>query len=132
MFPSTIGRPGNEVAMSIIRFDVRPNFRGEMVMLLSMDSAGLTLFEEKIRSLESSKQAVHFSAGNQEYTLTIGDEHAKIVRNDNSTTWFLTPEKKKEIADKLEAMEAAGQPCHQYVDQLDPDGPLVISLNEYV
>ena len=120
------------MAMSIIRFDVRPNFRGETVLLLSMDSAGLTLFEEKIRSLGSAKQAVHFSAGNQEYILTIGDEHAKIVRNDNSTTWFLTPEKKKEIADKLEAMEEAGQPCHQYVDQLDPDGPLVISLNEYV
>src|SRR5690242_2841198 len=96
MSRSATCRRGSEATMSIVRFDIRPNFRGETVMLLSVDSDGLKLFEEKLRNLDPSKTE-HFSACDQEHTMKIEAEHARIVKQGNSVAWTLTPEKQREI-----------------------------------
>lgn len=120
--------------MSIIRAELAPEFYyGDDVVLLAMDRAGVTEFAQALRAAETrgSAELEHDGITHQ---LLIARDHADIQFDDTRVMWRLDAAKAREISSYLEDLSAGEvrQPCHQYVDILQPAETLVLSRDEYV
>ncbi len=116
--------------MSEISARLVHGFRGETVVLLSMDDYGLDRFRSVLTQVGMSLSTLTHGRTVHEFAMKDGD--SEIVLLDGWVKWLFAPSKLVEVIEKLDAMKEACGPCHQYVDISTPARVLVLSLNEYV
>jgi hypothetical protein len=117
--------------MNIIRVELAPEFRGEDVVLLAMDGAGVTTFVTALRDAEQrgSSQLEHDGLTHQ-FVMQVGA--ADIELGENRVVWRLDHAKAAEIVEDLTVMSNNDRPGHNYVDISLPTKTLVLSRDEYV
>jgi hypothetical protein len=117
--------------MNIIRVELAPEFRGEDVVLLAMDGAGVTTFVTALRDAEQrgSSQLEHDGLTHQ---FVIQACAADIELGANRVVWRLDNAKAVEIVEDLTVMSNNDRPGHNYVDISTPTNTLVLSRDEYV
>jgi len=117
--------------MNIIRVELAPEFRGEDVVLLAMDGAGVTTFVTALSDAEQrgSSQLEHDGVTHQ-FVIQAGA--ADIELGDNRVVWRFDHAKAVEIVVDLTAMSNDDRPGHCYVDISSPTKTLVLSRDEYV
>ncbi len=117
--------------MNIIRVELAPEFRGEDVVLLAMDGAGVDTFIAALRDAEQrgSSQLEHDGVTHQ-FVIQAGA--ADIELGENHVVWRLDHAKAVEIIDDLTVMSKNDGPGHNYVDIGAPTKTLVLSRDEYV
>ena len=117
--------------MNIIRAELAPEFRGEDVVLLAMDGAGLNTFIAALGDAEQrgSSQLEHDGVTHQ-FVIQVGA--ADIELGENRVVWRLDHAKAVEIAEDLAVMRNNDRPGHNYVDISTPTNTLVLSRDEYV
>ena len=117
--------------MNIIRVELAPEFRGEDVVLLAMDGAGVTTFVTALRDAEQrgSSQLEHDGITHQ-FVIQVGA--ADIELGENRVVWRLDHAKAVEIVEDLTVMSNNDRPGHNYVDISSPTKTLVLSRDEYV
>jgi hypothetical protein len=117
--------------MSIIRVEFAPDFRGEDVVLLAMDGAGVATFVTALKDAErhGSSQLQH---GGVTHEFLIQADEAAIDLDDIRVVWRFDPAKAVEIVEDLDVLAKAGSPGHHYVDISKPTNTLVLSRDEYV
>ena len=117
--------------MNIIRVELAPEFRGEDVVLLAMDGAGVTNFVTALSDAEQrgSSQLEHDGVTHQ-FVIQAGA--ADIELGDNRVVWRFDHAKAVEIVNELTAMGDDDRPGHNYVDIASPTKTLVLSRDEYV
>jgi hypothetical protein len=116
--------------MNIIRVELAPEFRGEDVVLLAMDGAGVTTFVTALRDAEQrgSSQLEHDGVTHQ---FVIQPGAADIELGTNRVVWRLDHAKAVEIVEDLTVMSNDDRPGHNYVDIYSPTKTLVLSRDEY-
>jgi hypothetical protein len=117
--------------MNIIRVERAPEFRGEDVVLLAMDGAGVATFITALRAAErrGSSQLEHDGVTHQ---FVIQPGAADIELGANRVAWRLDHAKEVEIVEDLTVMSNNDRPGHNYVDISSPTNMLVLSRDEYV
>jgi hypothetical protein len=117
--------------MNIIRVELAPEFRGEDVVLLAMDGAGVTTFVTALSDAEQrgSSQLDHDGVIHQ---FVMQEGAADIELGANRVVWRLDHAKAVEIVEDLTVMSSNDRPGHNYVDISSPTNTLVLSRNEYV
>jgi hypothetical protein len=117
--------------MNIIRVELAPEFRGEDVVLLAMDGAGVTTFVTALTDAEQrgSSQLEHDGVTHQ-FVIQAGA--ADIELGANRVVWRLDHAKAAEIVEDLTVMSNNDRPGHNYVDISTPTNTLVLSRDEYV
>lgn len=117
--------------MNIIRAELAPEFRGEDVVLLAMDGAGVTTFLTALRGAEQRgvSQLEHDGITHQ-FVIQAGA--ADIELGENRVVWLLDHAKAVEIVEDLTVMSNNDRPGHNYVDISTPTNTLVLSRDEYV
>ena len=117
--------------MNIIRAELAPEFRGEDVVLLAMDGAGVTTFLTALRGAEQRgvSQLEHDGITHQ-FVIQAGA--ADIELGENRIVWLLDHAKAVEIVEDLTVMSNNDRPGHNYVDISTPTNTLVLSRDEYV
>ena len=117
--------------MNIIRIELAPEFRGEDVVLLAMDGAGVNTFVAALSDAEQrgASQLEHDGVAHQ---FVIQEGAADIELGDNRVVWRLDHAKAVEIVDDLTVMSSNDGPGHEYVDISTPTNTLVLSRDEYV
>ena len=116
--------------MSEIRAELVPDFRGETVVLLAMDSDGLDAFRSALaRAAQQPSQLTHDGTIHE---FAIEDGNAVVELQAGHVTWRFARSKLAEVVEKLDAMKAAPGPCHHYVYISSPAETLVLSRDEYV
>jgi len=117
--------------MNIIRAELAPEFRGEDVVLLAMDGAGVTTFLTALRGAEQrgGSQLEHDGITHQ-FVIQAGA--ADIELGENRVVWLLDHAKAVEIVEDLTVMSNNDRPGHNYVDISTPTNTLVLSRDEYV
>jgi hypothetical protein len=118
--------------MTIVRVELAPEFRGEDVVLLALDGAGvMTTFITALRDAEQhrSSQLEHYAATHQ---FVIQPGAADFELGANRVVWRLDHTKAVEIVEDLAGMSNDDRPGHNYVDISSPTKTLVLSRDEYV
>jgi hypothetical protein len=117
--------------MNIIRAELAPEFRGEDVVLLAMDGAGVDTFITALIEAEQrgSSQLEHDGVTHQ-FVIQVGA--ADIEFGENRVVWRLDHAKAAEIVEDLTVMSNNDRPGHNYVDISTPTNTLVLSRDEYV
>ncbi len=117
--------------MNTIRVELAPEFRGEDVVLLAMDGAGVDTFTAALRDAEQrgASQLEHDGVTHQ-FVIQAGS--ADIELGENHVVWRLDHAKAIEIIDDLTIMSDSNGPGHNYVDIAAPTKTLVLSRDEYV
>ena len=117
--------------MNIIRAELAPEFRGEDVVLLAMDGAGVSTFLSALRDAEQrgTSQLEHDGITHQ-FVIQAGA--ADIELGENRVVWRLDHAKAAEIVEDLTVMSNNDRPGHNYVDVSTPTKTLVLSRDEYV
>ena len=108
----------------MIRIELAPEFRGEDVVVLAMDGAGVTTFLTALRDAVhrgSSSQLEHDGVTHQ-FVMQTGA--ADIELGQNRVVWRLDHAKAVEIVED--------RPGHNYVDISTPTNTLILSRDEYV
>jgi hypothetical protein len=117
--------------MNIIRVLLAPEFRGEDVVLLAMDGAGVTTFMTALRDAEQrgSSELAHDGVIHR-FVIQVGA--AGIELGEDRVVWRLDHAKAAEILKGLTVMTSNDGPGHNYVDIATPTNTLVLSRDEYV
>jgi hypothetical protein len=117
--------------MNIIRVELAPEFKGEDVVLLAMDGAGVTTFITALSDAKQrgSSQLEHDSVTHQ---FVIHPGAPDIELGENYVVWRLDHAKAVEIVEDLTVMSNDDRPGHNYVDISTPTNTLVLSRDEYV
>ena len=117
--------------MNIIRVELAPEFRGEDVVLLAMDGAGVTTFVTALRDAEQrgASQLEHNGVTHQ---FVIQEGAADIELGEDRVVWRLDHAKAVEIVKDLAVMSSSDRPGHNYVEISTPTNTLVLSRDEYV
>jgi hypothetical protein len=117
--------------MNTIRVLLAPEFRGEDVVLLAMDGAGVTTFITALRDAEprGTSELEHDGVTHQ-FVIQAGA--ADIELGDDRVVWRLDHAKAAEIVGDLTMMSSHDGPGHNYVDIATPTKTLVLSRDEYV
>ena len=116
--------------MSEIRVELAPEFKGETVVLLVMDSDGLDAFRSALaRAGQKPSQLTHAGTIHE---FAIEDGNAEVELQAGQVNWRFAQSKLAEVIEKLDAMKEAPGPCHHYVDISSPAETLVLSRDEYV
>ena len=119
--------------MSEIRVELAPEFKGETVVLLVMDSDGLDAFRSALaRAGQKQQGASQLTHAGTIHEFAIEDGNAEVELQAGRVNWRFTPSKLAEVIEKLDAMKEAPGPCHHYVDISSPAETLVLSRDEYV
>lgn len=117
--------------MTIIRVELAPEFKGEDVVLLAMDGAGVTTFISALRDAEQRGSA-ELEHGGLTHEFVIQAGAADIELGEDRVVWRLDHAKAVEIVEDLTAMSRNDVPGHDYVDIATPTETLVLSRDEYV
>src|SRR5262245_1166812 len=117
--------------MNIIRVELAPEFRGEDVVLLAMDGAGVTTFVTALREAEQrgASQLKHDGVTHQ---FVIQEGAADIELGEDRVVWRLDHAKAVEIDEDLTLIGSNNRPGHNYVEISTPTNTLVLSRDEYV
>jgi hypothetical protein len=117
--------------MDIIRVELASEFKGEDVVLLAMDGAGMTTFVGALRDAEQrgSSELEHDGVTHQ---FVIQKGAADIELGEHRVVWRLDHAKAAEILGDLTVMSSTDGPGHDYVDISTPTNTLVLSRDEYV
>lgn len=116
---------------NVIRVELAPGLRGEDVVLLAMDGAGVNTFLTALIDAQhrGASQLEHDGVTHQFVILAGG---ADIELGGNHVVWRLDHAKAAEIVDALTAMSNDDRPSHNYVEISAPTHTLVLSRDEYV
>ncbi|OBH03274.1 hypothetical protein [Mycobacterium sp. E1747] len=119
--------------MAVIRVKSVPEFRGEDVVLLAADRAGLDAFSAAL-TLAQQRGSSQLQHGRRVHEFVIEATAANIELSDDRVTWRLDDAKAGEIIEKAQVLAGnGGRPGHHYVDDMSGPAPtLVLSLNEYL
>jgi hypothetical protein len=117
--------------MTIIRVELAPEFRGEDVVLLAMDGAGVTTFISALRDA-GQRGSAELEHGGLTHEFVIQAGAADIELGEDRVVWRLDHAKAVEIVEDLTAMSRNDVPGHDYVDIATPTETLVLSRDEYV
>ena len=117
--------------MNIIHAEPAPEFRGEDVVLLAMDGAGVTTFLTALRDA-GQRGASQLDHDGITYQFVIGVGAADIELGENRVVWRLDHAKAAEIVEDLTVMSNNDRPGRNYVDISSPTKTLVLSRDEYV
>lgn len=122
---------GDAGGVNIIHVEFAPDFRGEDVVLLAMDGAGVatlvTAFKEAAAQGASRLQHNEIT---HEFRVEAGA--ADIELDADRVVWRLDPAKAAEIIEKLDVLRSSDRPGHHYVDISQPAETLVLSRDEYL
>jgi hypothetical protein len=115
--------------MNDIRVKHVPEFKGEDVVLLAFDSAGLDTFLAALTEAQQrGSSRLHHPRRVHDFVIEAGA--ADIELADDRAVWRLSHAKAAEIIEKLTAMSSSERPGHHYVDDmLSPAPTLVLSRN---
>src|SRR5436309_1068866 len=104
-------------AMSEIRVQLTPEFKGGTVVLLAMDADGLDAWRSALARAEQNVGALStlIHAG-MIHKFAIKGEESSVDLQDKQVTWQFSRSKSGEILEKLDTMKASLVPCHHYVD----------------
>ena len=118
--------------MNAIRVKRVSEFKGEDVVLLAMDHAGLDTFLAALTQAEQqgSSQLQHRG---RVHDFVIEAGTADIELDDDRVVWRLDHTRAVEIIEKLKVLSSSGHPGHHYVDDMFSPAPtLVLSRDEYI
>ncbi len=104
------------------------NYRGNSVILIGTNRAGLTELLLSITKLEKYPES-NFIEGNTRYEFSVTTT-SKIELFSNIAILRFTVEVWNEIMDKLSALNLCKTPCHHYVDVEDFEETIVLSVDE--
>lgn len=116
-----------------IRVELAREFKGESVVLLAMDSSGVTALRKLLEAAGNKGRAT--AALNDEAVSLVAlvrDGPNTIGLHETEIVWCLPAKKLSEVIQKIRAMEATSGPCHHYLDLSSPAGILVLSKEEYL
>jgi hypothetical protein len=117
--------------MTIIRAEIAPDFRGEDVVLLAMDGAGVNAFAGALK--EAARQGTsQMQHGEVTHEFVVQADAADIELDDVRVVWRLSPAKAVEMIEDLDELSSEERPGHYYVDISKPTETLVLSRDEYV
>src|SRR6202022_3657437 len=118
--------------MNAIRVKRVSEFKGEDVVLLAMDRAGLDTFLAALTQAEQQGSSQLQRRG-RVHDFVIAAGAADIELDDDSVVWRLDHTKAGEIIEKLKGMSSRGHPGHHYVDDMFSPAPtLVLSRDQYI
>ncbi|MEE6140453.1 hypothetical protein SKC41_29600 [Mycobacterium sp. 050128] len=119
--------------MTVIRVKSVAEFRGEDVVLVAADSAGLAAFAEAL-ALAQRIGLSHLTHGRRVHEFIIQAGAAAIELSDERVVWRLDDAKANEILDKAQVLTSSGgRAGHHYVDDMSsPASTLVLSVDEYL
>lgn len=117
--------------MSFIRVELADNFRGEDVVLLAMDGAGVHIFTDALKEAEQQGFSRLEHLGRL-HEFLIQPNAAEIEIGNDRVVWRLDRGKVAEIIEDLVVMGDNDRPGHNYVDIVKPTDTLVLSRDEYV
>jgi hypothetical protein len=116
--------------MSFIHVQFAPEFGGEDVVLLAMDTPGVKVFLAALRdALQSGSSQLQHDGITQEFRVQAGA--ADINFGDDLVVWQVDRATAVEIEEYLANFRGPEQPGHQYVDIHTPTETLVLSHDEY-
>jgi hypothetical protein len=117
--------------MNTLRVELAREFRGEDVVLLAMDGAGVTTF---ITALSDAEQrgAAELEHDGVTHQFVIQTGAADIELGEDRVVWRLDRAKAVEIVGDLTVLSSNDGPGHDYVDIATPTTTLVLSRDEYV
>ncbi|ORA35422.1 hypothetical protein BST20_17650 [Mycobacterium branderi] len=118
--------------MNAIRIKHVPDFKGEDVVLLAVDDAGLdTFLAALIQAQQHGSSRLQRRGRVHEFVIEAGA--ADIELSDDRVRWRLDHTKAAEIIEKLKVSSNSEHPGHHYVDDmLSPAPTLVLSHNQYI
>jgi hypothetical protein len=117
--------------MNTIRVELADDFRGEDVVLLAMDGAGVATFTVALKDAEvQGFSRLQHDGTTHEFLIQAGA--AEIDLGNDHVVWRLDQAKALEIIDDLNVMASNDHPGHNYVDIAKPTDTLVLSRDEYV
>lgn len=118
--------------MNVIRVKRVSEFKGEDVVLLAMDHAGLDTFLAALTQAEQQGSSQLQRRG-RVHDFVIEAGAADIELDDDRVVWRLDHTRAVEIIEKLKVLSSSGQPGHHYVDDMFSPAPtLVLSRDEYI
>lgn len=119
--------------MSTVRLKRLPDFKGDDVVLLAVDDAGLAAFVAAlVTALQNGASRLQRRVRSHQFVI-VDDGASHIAVDDACVVWRLNRVKAREILEKSQALGGDGHPGHHYVDEMSSPAPtLVISLNEYL
>lgn len=117
--------------MSVIRVKRVDEFKGEDVVLLAIDSAGLATFVAALNQAQRHG-AARLHSRRRVHEFIIEASAADIELGSDRVVWRLDHVKAIEISEKLQVLSSDG-PGHHYVDDMHTPAPtLVLSRDEYL
>jgi hypothetical protein len=117
--------------MNVIRVKYVRDFKGEDVVLLTVDGAGLQTF------LAALTEAERHGSGRLQHRKRVHDSvieagAADIDLTDERVVWRLDRAMAGEIIEALTGLGRSDRPGHQHVDLGSPAPTLVLSKDEYI
>jgi hypothetical protein len=118
--------------MNAIRVKRVTEFKGDDVVLLAMDHAGLDTFLAALTQAEHQGSSQLQRRG-RVHDFVIEAGAADIELDDDRVVWRLDHTRAVEIMEKLKVLSSSGYPCHHYVDDMFSPAPtLVLSRDQYI
>ena len=118
--------------MNAIRIKRVSEFKGEDVVLLAMDRAGLDTFLAALTQAEQQGSSQLQRRG-RVHDFVIEAGAADIELDDDRVVWRLDHTRAVEIIEKLKVLSSSGHPGHHYVDDMFSPAPtLVLSRDQYI
>lgn len=106
-------------------------YRGDDVVLLAMDGAGVEVFLAALTEAERTGSG-RLQRERWVHDIVIEAGAADIEFAPGRVVWRLSREVAGEITERLHGLSAADHPCHNYVDIASPATELVLSRDEYI
>jgi hypothetical protein len=118
--------------VNAIRVKRVSDFKGEDVVLLAMDHAGLDSFLVALTQAEQQGSSQLQRRGRvHDFVIEAGT--ADIELDDDRVVWRLDHTRAVEIIEKLQVLSSSGHPCHHYVDDMFSPAPaLLLSRDEHI
>ena len=118
--------------MNAIRVKRVSEFKGEDVVLLAMDHAGLDTFLAALTQAEQQGSSQLQRRG-RVHDFVIEAGAGDIELDDDRVVWRLDHTRAVEIIEKLTVLSSSSHPGHHYVDDMVSPAPtLVVSRDEYI
>jgi hypothetical protein len=118
--------------MNAIRVKHVHDFKGEDVVLLAMDGAGLATFLAAV-TLAERRGSGQLQRPRRVHDFVIEDGAAHVELADDRVVWRLDREIAGEIVEALTGMGSNARPCHHFVEDMASPAPtLVLSLDQYI
>jgi hypothetical protein len=119
--------------MTRIRVEVASEFRGDTVVLVAMDAAGVEVLAAAVTEAEEAGSA-QFNAGDIDHQVLVAPGRADVELRGTNVVWHLDHAKTVEfveLVEKLTVLRESGHPGHHYVDDFrGPAQTLVLSVAE--